>query len=44
MYQSNSRYVKILTTINLKERFYRIEISEEDKFKTTFEFNGQVYE
>jgi hypothetical protein len=27
-----------------KEAFYSIEIAEEDKHKTAFEFNGKVYE
>lgn len=33
-----------MIVLDLKERFYSIEIEEEDKFKTAFEFNGKVYE
>ncbi len=36
-----SRY---FTVIDLKEGFYSVEIEEEDKFKTAFEFNKKVYE
>lgn len=32
------------TIIDLKEAFYSIEIEEEDKHKTCFEFKGEVYE
>jgi Reverse transcriptase (RNA-dependent DNA polymerase) len=30
--------------IDLKEGFYHIEIREEDKYKTAFEYDGKVYE
>lgn len=33
-----------LTVLDLKEGFYNIEIEEEDKEKTAFEFDGRVYE
>ena len=33
-----------MTVFDLKEGFYSIEIQEEDKYKTAFEFNGKVYE
>lgn len=32
------------TVIDLKDGFYSIEINEEDKMKTAFEFDGRVYE
>ena len=32
------------TVIDLKEGFYHIEIEEEDKHKTAFEYDGRVYE
>lgn len=32
------------TVIDLKEGFYSIEIEEEDKKKTAFEFSGRIYE
>jgi hypothetical protein len=35
---------KVISVVDLKDGFYSIEIAEEDKFKTAFEFNGQVYE
>lgn len=35
---------EFMIVLDLKERFYSIEIEEEDKFKTAFEFNGKVYE
>lgn len=35
---------KHFTVIDLKEGFYHIEIEEEDKHKTAFEFDGQIYE
>ena len=34
---------KFISVVDLKDGFYSIEIAEEDKFKTAFEFNGQVY-
>ena len=30
--------------IDLKERFYNVEIEESDKHRTAFEFDGRVYE
>ena len=30
--------------VNLKEGFYYIEIEENDKHKTAFEFEGEIYE
>lgn len=33
-----------MTVFDLKEGFYSIEIEEEDKHKTAFEFNGKIYE
>lgn len=35
---------KYFTIIDLKDAFYSIEIEEEDKKKTAFEFDGRVYE
>lgn len=35
---------KWFTVIDLKEGFYHIEIEEDDKHKTAFEFEGTVYE
>ncbi len=35
---------KYFTVVDLKEAFYHIEIEEEDKFKTAFEFEGEVFE
>ena len=35
---------EFFTVIDLKEGFYSIEIAEEDKKKTAFEFDGRVYE
>ncbi|WUR02937.1 reverse transcriptase [Vairimorpha necatrix] len=35
---------KWFTVIDLKEGFYHVEIEEEDKHKTAFEFNRKVYE
>jgi Reverse transcriptase (RNA-dependent DNA polymerase) len=35
---------KWFTVIDLKEGFYHIEIEEEDKHKTAFEFDGRIYE
>lgn len=35
---------KVFTVVDLKESFYHIEIAEQDKHKTAFEFNGRVYE
>ena len=35
---------KWFTVLDLKEGFYHIEIREEDKHKTAFELDGQVYE
>ncbi|KAF9748555.1 Transposon Tf2-11 polyprotein, partial [Nosema granulosis] len=32
------------TVVDLKEAFYHIEIEEGDKFKTAFEFEGEVFE
>ena len=32
------------TVLDLKEGFYHVEIVEEDKHKTAFEFDGRVYE
>lgn len=34
----------MFTVIDLKEGFYHIEIEEQDKRKTAFEFDGRVYE
>lgn len=33
-----------LTVIDLKEGYYQIEIEEQDRHKTAFEFGGNVYE
>lgn len=33
-----------LTVIGLKEGYYQIEIEEQDRHKTAFEFEGNVYE
>jgi hypothetical protein len=35
---------RFLTVLDLKDGFYSIEIEEQDKHKTAFEFNGRVYE
>jgi len=35
---------KWFTVLDIKEAFYNIEIEEEDKHKTAFEINGQIYE
>ena len=35
---------KAMPVVDLKDGFYSIEITEEDKYKTAFEFNGRVYE
>ncbi|MEG2848585.1 MAG: reverse transcriptase family protein, partial [Bacilli bacterium] len=35
---------KIFSVIDLKDAFYHIEIEENDKEKTAFEFNGKIYE
>lgn len=35
---------KWFTMVDLKERFYHIEIEEEDKHKTAFEFDGRIYQ
>ena len=35
---------KYFLVIDLKEGFYSIEIEEEDKMETAFEFNKRVYE
>ncbi|MGL5708995.1 MAG: reverse transcriptase family protein [Aeromonas sp.] len=35
---------RYFTVLDLKEGFYTIEIEEEDKGKTAFEFDGRVYE
>ena len=34
----------VMTVVDLKDGFYNIEIRKQDKFKTAFEFNRQVYE
>ena len=35
---------KVMSVVDLKEGFYSIEIEEEDKYKTAFEFDGKIYE
>ena len=40
-YTQGSKYFLV---IDLKEGFYSIEIEEEDKMETAFEFNKRVYE
>ena len=32
-----------MSVVDLKDGFYSIEITEEDKYKTAFEVNGRVY-
>lgn len=34
---------KVMSVVDLKDGFYSIEITKEGKYKTAFEFNGQVY-
>lgn len=35
---------KFITVLDLKEAYYHIPITEEDRYKTAFEFDGQVFE
>lgn len=35
---------KFMSVFDLKEAFYSIKIAKEDKHKTSFDFNGKVYE